>query len=155
MESRRKALAPRIPPRILLAEEEDGLRHSMALMLKQAGCTVGLARGVMEAARLLRESQGSMAAYDLFIVDLGDATAESCRLLVEWFDGEGIVVPYLVIYEDAGDRAVGYLAENGCLACISKPFEPNALLQGVRRAIGREWQPDSFSGKVAGCDQTQ
>lgn len=142
MRNRIGSSSPNAMPRILLIEEEQNLRYSMALMLKQAGCVVNLIGGVMEAAALLKKNQGGQDAFDLFIVDLGDASGEACRGLVEWFDGEGILVPYLVLVEDVGDRAGEYLTENGCLACISKPFEPSTLLNAVCRAIGREWIMD-------------
>jgi DNA-binding response OmpR family regulator len=124
-------------PHILLAESRPNLQHSLGLMLKQADYRVSLACTTEEAMTLARDLRNTEDPVDLLIVDLDSAAPEACRAFMQTLSASGLAIPYLVLAEEIHDQTGDALKGHGCLACITKPFQPEALLRSVRHALDR------------------
>jgi len=122
---------------ILLAESRPNLRHSLALMLKQANWQVSLAVSTEEALSMAITLGKTPDAIALLIADLDSASPETGRAFMHALSASGLAIPYLVLAEEIGEQTDEALKRHGCLACITKPFEPTVLLQSVRDAFAR------------------
>ncbi|MFA6465884.1 MAG: response regulator [Desulfurivibrionaceae bacterium] len=122
---------------ILLAESRPNLQHSLGLMLKQADYRVSLANTTEEALTLARALRNTKTPIDLLIVDLDSTSPEACRAFRRSLSAAAFSLPYLVLAEEFQDQAAEALKRHGCLACITKPFEPETLLRSVGVALER------------------
>jgi len=122
---------------ILLAGGKENLRHSISLMLKQAEYRVSLAGTVKEALTLIHALRNSSEAVDLLITDLDFACSGPYRDLLTGVAAGNLTPPFLIIVEEVEERTADTLREHGCLACITRPFEPETLLGSIRAALGR------------------
>lgn len=120
---------------ILLAESRPNLQHSLGLMLKQADYRVSFAETTEEALILARTLTNTPEAAGLLIADLESASPEACRAFVQTLSASTLAIPYLILAEEIHDQAVDALKTHGCLACITKPFEPETLLRSVNNAF--------------------
>ncbi|MHB1183104.1 MAG: response regulator [Desulfobulbia bacterium] len=127
---------------ILLTENRPNLQHSLGLMLKQADYRVSLAENTEEAVALLKTLANTPDPVDLLIVDLDSASPEACVAFMHALSGSTLAIPYLVLAEDIRDTTGDALKKHGCLACITKPFEPATLLRSVHEALDRLKQQD-------------
>jgi DNA-binding response OmpR family regulator len=128
---------------VLLAESRPNLQHSLGLMLKQAVYRVSLASTTEEALTLARALRNTKTPIDLLIVDLDSTSPETCRAFRRSLSASAFSLPYLVLAEEFQDQAAEALKRHGCLACITKPFEPETLLRSVGFALGRLSPPKS------------
>lgn len=122
---------------ILLAEKRSNLQHSLGLMLKQADYRVSLAETTEEALTLARGMHNTPDSVDLLIVDLDSASLEVCRLFMQTLAASTMPIPYLVLAEEIHGQTGDALKTHGCLACITKPFQPETLLQNVHDIFAR------------------
>ncbi len=122
---------------ILLAESRPNLQHSLGLMLKQADYRVSLAESTEAALTLAEDLNNTPEAVVLLIVDLDSASMDACRTFMQTLSASALTVPYLILAEEIPDQTVDVLKKNGCLACITKPFEPQTLLRRVDEALNR------------------
>jgi len=120
---------------ILLAESRPNLQHSLGLMLKQADYWVSITKTTEEALTLAKALRNTPEAVGLLIADLDSASPEACRAFMRTLSASGLAIPYLILAEEIHDHAVDALKKHGCLACITKPFEPKTLLQSVDSAF--------------------
>jgi len=139
---------------ILLAESRPNLQHSLGLMLKQADYRVSLAGSTEEALTLARALHNTQDSVDLLIVDLNSTSPEACRSFRRSLSANAFTIPYLVLAEEFQDQAVDALKRHGCLACITKPFQPETLLRSIHDAFARrspqnEHQPGRMQKKTA------
>lgn len=123
------------PKHILLTENEKNLAHIIALMLKQADYRVSMANDYRDALKTIALCHGTGDAVDLLITDMDLVSEEACRTFLLSFSESKIRIPYLVIAEDASDGLVDVLKNNGCRACLTKPFEPGKLMENVKTAL--------------------
>ncbi len=122
---------------ILLAENRPNLQHSLGLVLKQAEYRVSLAETTEEALSMASALHSTPDSVDLLIVDLDSASPEACRLFMQTLSTSTLAIPYLVLAEEIHDQTSDTLKTHGCLACITKPFQPETLLRSVRHVFAR------------------
>jgi DNA-binding NtrC family response regulator len=122
---------------ILLAGGRENLRQNIALMLKQAEYRVSLAAALPEALARIDPERGCPDEVDILIADLDFASAETCRELLTACAAGRVSLPFLVIAEDVEEESEAALKAHGCLACITRPFEADLLLDTLGRALGR------------------
>lgn len=127
---------------ILLTENRLNLQHSLGLMLKQADYRVSLAENTEAAVALLKTLACTRDPVDLLIVDLDSASPEACAAFMHALSGSALAIPYLILAEDIRETTGDALKKHGCLACITKPFEPATLLRSVQEALDRRQQQD-------------
>jgi len=120
---------------ILLVESKPNLQHSLSLMLKQEDYRVSLADTREEALAVAGNLANDPQGVDLMIVDLDSTTHEACQSFMHALSVCGLAIPYLILAEEIEDQSIDAFKEHGCLACITKPFEPAALLRSVHKAL--------------------
>ncbi|AWM76902.1 response regulator transcription factor [Phenylobacterium parvum] len=121
--------------RLLLAEDDPDLAHSLRLSLADAGYAVDLARDGEEAAFL-----GETEPYDVVVLDLGLPVLDGVSVLRRW-RASGMTAPVLILTARDGwaEKVAGFDA--GGDDYLTKPFNMPELLARLRallrRAAGR------------------
>ncbi len=122
-------------PKILVVEDEVGLLEIIGLNLEAAGYEVVTATDGLEAWRKYEEEQP-----DLVVLDLHLPTVSGFRVL-EFIKGEPNPAPVLVL--TALDFAEAEsLTELGLEAFITKPFEPEKVVETVRHLLATRGATD-------------
>jgi len=111
--------------RILLVEDEPGVREPLANYLIKEGYEVSLAKTLKEADSLVGENP------DLVLLDWMLPDGQSIELLKKWREC-GIKTPVILLTARAEliDKVLGL--EFGANDYVTKPFEPRELLARVR-----------------------
>lgn len=124
----------REPVRVLVIDDEEGMREGMRRVLERRSFAVQTARDGETAIRMLGES-----VYDLALVDLkmpgidGFKVTEHIR---ERFGGRMVVV---IVSALATVEAAVEVTQRGAFDFLVKPFTPDDLLQVVNRAV-QQWR---------------
>jgi len=117
--------------RILVVEDEPGLREQLADSLKSAGYAVDTAADG-ENAQFLGETE----PYDAIILDLGLPMVDGISVLKAW-RAAGIAIPVLILTaRDGWSEKVDGL-DAGADDYLTKPFEMGELLARLRALIRR------------------
>ena len=117
--------------RILIAEDEDGLRTLVARALVQDGHTVVTANDGAEALDVLTREQG---AFDLLLTDIRMPIMDGIALaLTTARDHPHVTVLLMTGYADQRERATGL--EVLIHDVISKPFSLTNIRTAVRDAL--------------------
>ena len=118
--------------RVLLVDDHDDIRTSVASLLEHAGATVTTAPNAIEASELL---QGKEANFDLILLDLQMPKMSGFELLRE-LRASGCDTPIVALTAQAmrGDRE--RCLEAGFDDYLSKPVDPSRLARCVSRYLG-------------------
>lgn len=118
------------PMRVLLVDDEPGLREPLADYLVRQGFSVTQAGTAAEARSRLGE-----AGFDIVLLDImmpGEDGLSLCRHLVE---ARQIPVIFITARGEATDRIVGL--EIGADDYVVKPFDPRELVARIRSVLRR------------------
>ena len=118
------------PSRLMLVDDEAGLREPLAEYLSRQGFAVSQAAGAAEARSLLLQEVPDLVLLDIMMP--GEDGLSLCRHLVESRD---IPVILLTARGEATDRIVGL--EIGADDYVVKPFEPRELVARIRSVLRR------------------
>lgn len=124
--------------RVLVVEDESGLRANLKQALKAAGYVVDVADNGVDA-----EALGHVEPYDAIVLDLGLPRRSGLDVLRSW-RARGNPVPVIILTaRDAwNEKVAGFQA--GCDDYLAKPFHMEELLARLsallRRASGRPGQ---------------
>ncbi|HEY9825482.1 MAG TPA: response regulator transcription factor [Stenomitos sp.] len=151
-----KTLAiPTSTAQILLVEDEETIRETIALTLRSEGYAVTVAADGHSALDLIRTWSDSSKSHlqsppDLIILDImlpGINGLDLCRFLRR----EGMMVPVLMLSAKGteGDRVVGL--EVGADDYLTKPFGMRELVARCRALLRRQRQLTSESANVVRC----
>lgn len=116
-------------PRVLVAEDDAGLRQTIEWTLQDEGILVETAPDGEEAIDRLRQFRPALLLLDMGLprVD-GDGVAAGLRSI------HGDTVPIVVLTAD------GHVQEKarrvGAVAYLKKPFDIDDLIETVRRIVG-------------------
>jgi len=117
--------------RILIAEDEDGLRGLVARALTRDGHTVATANDGAEALDVLMREQG---AFELLLTDIRMPIMDGIALaLAVARDHPQIAILLMTGYADQRERASGL--EALIHDVITKPFTLATIRSAVRKAI--------------------
>ena len=117
--------------RILIAEDEDGLRTLVARALAQDGHTVVTANDGAEALDALTREQG---AFELLLTDIRMPIMDGIALaLATARDHPHVTILLMTGYADQRERASGL--EALIHDVISKPFSLGSICTAVRDAL--------------------
>jgi DNA-binding response OmpR family regulator len=123
--------AGRVQPRVLVVEDEDGLREILEVNFRGAGYTV------LSAADGLRGwQQFDRHRPDLLILDLNLPKVSGFRLLELVRSESDVPVLILTAYDFAEAEEVARYRPN---AFLKKPFEVRELVEVANRLVG--WIP--------------
>jgi DNA-binding NarL/FixJ family response regulator len=125
--------------RLLLVDDEPGLREAVQAYLEDSGYTVDVASNAGDGWQLLQQNQP-----DLVISDIMMPQVDGYQFLKQVREDprfKALPVVFLTAKGMTGDRIQGYHA--GCDAYLSKPFDPDELVAIVtnlleRRAAAKE-----------------
>jgi CheY-like chemotaxis protein len=117
--------------RILVIDDDDIIRGTLAEALELDGYAVDVARNGAEAIRIVRERAPNGILLDLMMpVMTGWQFLKECRA-EQLCAGTPIVV--MSAYSKLPDEA----ASLGVSGCIAKPFDLDVLLGAIERAVSR------------------
>ncbi len=115
--------------RVLVVDDEPGMRKSLAIMLRREGCAVGEAAGGPEAAAKLEQD-----TFDLVIADLKMAPLSGLDLLrlVKQMNAE---IEVIVMTAFGTIESAVEAMKLGAFDFITKPFQAEEILLRVRNAL--------------------
>ena len=119
-----------VPTRLLLVDDEPGLREPLASYLERQGFAVRAAANAAEARVMLREEVPDLVLLDIMMP--GEDGLSLCRHLAE---SRAIPTILLTARGEATDRIVGL--EIGADDYVVKPFEPRELVARIRSVLRR------------------
>lgn len=125
------------PYKILLVDDEPGVRESVKLYLEDSGeFTVDVASNAIEAWEMLQKSTPDLVISDIMMPEVSGY--EFLRKLRENPRFQSIPVIFLTARGMTSDRIEGYQA--GCDGYLSKPFAPEELEAMVKNLLLRREQ---------------
>jgi CheY-like chemotaxis protein len=117
--------------RILVVDDDDTIRETVAEALELDGFSVDTARNGAEALRLVTERPPSGIILDLMMpVMTGWQFLEQCR-------ARELCVNTPVVVMSAYNKLPEEAASLGVRGCIAKPFDLDVLLGAIERAVRR------------------
>ncbi len=118
--------------RLLIVDDDAGLRHSLALLLQEAGYEV-VAEGDPEEA--LRRA--GTEAFDLILCDVRMPKMDGLTFLGRYRAGQGSALLIMMSAYGNEDAALAAMHE-GAYDYLPKPFRPDEVIMTVRKAEERE-----------------
>jgi len=140
-------MSPASTQRILLVEDEPGLREVLTLALEGAGFKCEAASGIEEGQRALRET-----TFDGVLSDLKLKDGSGIELLT-WMKEQGLETPVVIMTGQATPETTGQALNQGAVDFITKPFKHEDLiasLKGLLAAAEPQAAPPSDLGELVG-----
>lgn len=119
--------------KLLLVDDEPGLREAVQAYLSQAGFSVDVAQNGQEGWDKLQQEPPELVITDIMMPDV-----DGYQLLKQMRDDprfKSLPVIFLTARGMTSDRIQGYQAR--CDAYISKPFDPDELIAVVENLLER------------------
>lgn len=120
---------------ILIVDDEDPLRRSLALILQKENYRVTSASTAEQALECLRSQE-----YDLMFLDLNLPGMSGIDLLVE-VSKRVPYMPVLILTAHAGLDSAIQAVRHGARDYLIKPVEPLAIINRVREVLAERKQP--------------
>lgn len=120
--------------RILVADDDEHICQSLAMLLEDAGYLVEAAMDGMGALEKLLAATEVSERFDLLITDVYMPRMTGLELIDE-IRRHQITLPVLIITAFCNDEMSEQLASRGCSDFIYKPFESKELLERVAGAL--------------------
>ncbi len=117
-------------PRVLVVDDDDGVRYTLRGLLEDAGLEVVDAPGGAEALQILDEGEPP----HLVITDLRMPGMDGMELLQRIHERSG-APRVIVITAHGSERTAVEAMKRGAYDYFRKPFEPDELLAVVERAV--------------------
>ncbi|MCL2143962.1 MAG: response regulator [Endomicrobia bacterium] len=111
---------------ILIADDEEGLRFSLASILEIEGYSVQTAGDGLEALELVKKTVFDIAFFDIRMPGMNGV--EAFKKIKEISPGTIVVMMTAYAMNDLIKEAI----KEGAFACISKPFEIEDVLNAVK-----------------------
>jgi DNA-binding response OmpR family regulator len=116
---------PRLPPRVLLAEDDDLLRHQIARSIAEMGWTVSQAKDGRALIALL-DACPHEARATVLVTDLRMPQVDGLDVLSE-LRARAVALPIVVITAFADDETRRAVRALGATILFSKPFDVDDL----------------------------
>jgi DNA-binding NtrC family response regulator len=126
--------------RILMVDDEIGIRGAIQRALQRAGHEIMLAVDGLEAARAIRE-----VGADLALIDIHMPNMDGMELLIT-FQAIAPTMPVVVMSGGDRNRRMGLLADAtsmGATGILTKPFTLGELRDVVTRALAAGRRADT------------
>ena len=136
-----------VTQRILLVEDEPGLREVLTLALEAGGFACEATPGIEEAKRALRET-----TFDGVLSDLKLKDGSGIELLT-WMNEQGLKTPVVIMTAYATTETTVAALNQGAVDFITKPFKHEELiatLKGLLAAALPEAAPPEDLGELVG-----
>jgi DNA-binding NarL/FixJ family response regulator len=131
--------------RILLVDDEPGVRESVQAYLEDSGYAVQVAAGAKDAWEMLQRDPP-----ELVITDVMMPQVDGYQFLKQMRDDPRFVAMPVIFLTARGmksDRISGYQA--GCDAYLPKPFDPEELIAIIKNILQRRASTNSEAGGIA------
>ncbi len=125
---------PVTPARLLLVDDEPGLREAVQLYLEDSGFVVDVASHARQGWELLEQNLPDLVISDIMMPEVDGY--QFLQQLREDPRFKTLPVVFLTAKGMTTDRIQGYQA--GCDAYISKPFDPEELEVVIRNLLERQ-----------------
>ena len=120
-------------PKVLVIDDDPDLREMLRLLLSQAGLNVVLAADGLEGLRLAQEQHPDVILLDVMMPGMdGHQVLRHIKKLPELSE-----VPVIMLTALNTLRQVQSLIAHGACDYVIKPFEPNTLIERVRKAMDK------------------
>ena len=120
------------PLRVLVVDDDPGMREGMAMSLKRAGFVTEQARSGEDALRLTRPG-----AFDAVVTDLRMTGMDGLQLTAR-LKALDTSLPVLLVTAFGSLDTAREAMRLGAFDYLSKPFSPDELVQAVRKAISSD-----------------
>ena len=124
---------PQVPPRLLLVDDEPGLREAVQAYLEDSDFIVDVASNAREGWELLQQNLPDLVISDIMMPEVDGY--QFLKQMREDPQFKALPVVFLTAKGMTTDRIQGYQA--GCDAYISKPFDPEELVVIVKNLLER------------------
>ncbi|MFQ5720601.1 MAG: response regulator [Acidobacteriota bacterium] len=124
--------APRLRARILVVDDQEGVREIVRQMLENEGAAVSVAAGGAEAIEVLAAAPDDIDCVVLDLAMPGMSGEETLRQMRQIRPS----VPVLIASGYDAEDVIGRLAAAGPLAWIPKPFRRHELTEAIRTILG-------------------
>lgn len=122
---------------ILVVEDEEELRNSLALLLTTRGeYRVSVAADGAKGLQAIQDAYDNHDPIDLLITDLKMPVMTGLEL-IEVLHVRRLALPIIVITGHGGEHVMAALIQRGCVEYIEKPFDPGALINTIARVLER------------------
>jgi DNA-binding NarL/FixJ family response regulator len=131
--------------RILLVDDEPGVRESVQAYLEDSGYAVQVAAGAKDAWEMLQRDPPELVITDVMMPQI-----DGYQFLKQMRDDPRFVAMPVVFLTARGmksDRISGYQA--GVDAYLPKPFDPEELIAIVKNILKRRASTNSEAGDIA------
>jgi len=120
--------------RILIADDETALLHTMAFTLKRKDFDVEIVEDGENAFKMIMKAYQKNAFYDLIITDI-QMPGMSGLELVQKIRQAGIYTPILAITGFGNMQMVVDLMRAGCKDYLDKPFTMNEFIERITKIL--------------------
>jgi two-component system, NtrC family, response regulator HydG len=120
-----------LPAKILVADDDEGVRVGLVANLELEGYEVAEARDGAEAIKLIGESK-----FDLIVSDVVMPSATGVEVL-STVRQQGLDTPFILISAFVSEELVTRALSDGLFAMLYKPFAMDRILEVVARALQR------------------
>jgi two-component system, NtrC family, response regulator HydG len=120
-----------LPSKILVADDDEGVRVGLVANLELEGYEVAEARDGAEAIRLIGADK-----YDLIVSDVVMPSATGVEVLSAARQ-RGLDTPFILISAFVSEELVSRALSDGLFAMLYKPFAMDRILEVVARALRR------------------
>lgn len=131
-----------IPARLLLVDDEPGLREALQAYLEDSNFTVDIASNAKQGWELLQQNLPDLVISDIMMPEVNGY--QFLQQLREDPRFKALPVVFLTAKGMTTDRIQGYQA--GCDAYLSKPFDPEELVVIIKNLLARRAAVRADSG---------
>lgn len=136
--------------RILVIDDDESIRKTMATILKEEGYVVNTAENGREAIR-----KSKTEVYNLALIDIRLPDMEGTKLLTELNDGTPKMVKIIVTGYPSLQNAITAV-NKGADAYVIKPFNVDNVLNTIKEHLRKQEQSKKYSEeKVAEFIETR
>jgi DNA-binding NtrC family response regulator len=125
--------------RILIIDDDQGIRESLATVLREEGYVVDVAENGKEAIRKSKESYYNLALVDLRLPDM-----DGTRLLTEMKETVPHLVKIIITGYPSLENAIE-AANRGADAYMTKPYTMEDLLRTIKAHLEKQEEAKRYS----------
>lgn len=116
-------------PAVHIIDDDEAVRDSLAILLETRGLEVATYASAREFLQRAEDGVSGCVITDVQMPEMNGLQ------LLSAFKARNLAVPVLVVTARSGRALAEEALAQGALTVIEKPFEPDAFVETVRRAL--------------------